>query len=241
MAESNLVLHCGARPATVDEVMAHRAPPPEGRWFPVSHGRVLTIVKESLRESGFNVTKEQFGLSHEARRFFGVLDLEAKLADGVTLAVGVRNSVDKSFPIGFAAGNRVFCCDNLAFRSELMLRRKHTRNGESRFVTDIASGVMQLTAFRITEEVRIGRMQTSEMSNRHAESLMLRAFEGIIGPRELPRVIREWREPSFEEFRPRTAWSLFNAGTTVLGEGASAQPQKHVVRTMRWNAMFQNN
>lgn len=242
MAKGELVLHAGARPANLDEVMAHRAPPPEGRWFPVSHGRVLTIVKQTLGEAGFNVTGERFGLSHEARRFFGVLDLEAKLADGVTLAVGVRNSVDKTFPIGFAAGNRVFCCDNLAFRSELMVRRKHTRNGEANFLTDIAAGVMKLTEFRTVEAARIELMQAAPITDELAESMMLRAFErGIIGPRELPRVIKEWREPTFEEFQPRTAWSLFNAATTVFGDGAAAQPQKHLVRTMRWNAMFQAN
>lgn len=242
MAKGQLILHAGARPAEREEVLAHRAPPPEGRWFPVSHGRVLTIVEQTLTECGFRVSGGRYGLSQEAKRFFGVLDLDVGLAEGVSLAVGVRNSVDKSFPIGFAAGNRVFCCDNLAFRAELMVRRKHTRLGETRFAEDIALGVSELGAFQFAETMRIGRMQHSTLTDEMAESMMLRAFErGVISPRELPRVIKEWREPTFDEFQPRTAWSLFNAGTTIFGEGASAQPQKHLVRTMRWNSMFQAN
>jgi hypothetical protein len=33
------------------------------------------------------------------------------LCPGVSLAVGIRNSWDQSFPLGFCAGARVFVCD----------------------------------------------------------------------------------------------------------------------------------
>jgi hypothetical protein len=62
--------------------------------------------------------------------------------------VGVRNSVDKSFPLGFCAGARVFICDNLAFRSELLVKRPHTINGERRFNQAIAEAVSQLSSLR---------------------------------------------------------------------------------------------
>jgi hypothetical protein len=46
--------------------------------------------------------------------------------DDYTDTVGLRNSHDKSFPIGIAFGSRVFVCDNLAFHGEHVIRRKHT-------------------------------------------------------------------------------------------------------------------
>src|SRR5208282_2491060 len=134
MVSSNLVLHRGARPVTADELKEYRAPQPEGRWFPVAHSRVLETVTATLQDSGYEIRNTRLGLSREGARFFGTLDLGTSVASGVTLAVGVRNSVDKSFPLGFAAGSRVFVCDNLAFRSELLVRRKHTVNGERNFV-----------------------------------------------------------------------------------------------------------
>src|SRR5437588_3631652 len=139
MASSSLVLHKGARPVTVEELPQFRAPPPEGRWFPVSHSRVVETVKSTLREAGYDIRKEQFGVMRDGSRFFGTLDLGTPLTSGVTLAVGVRNSVDKSFPLGFVAGNRVFCCDNLAFKAELSVRRKHTVRGEARFAEGIST------------------------------------------------------------------------------------------------------
>src|SRR5262249_11899597 len=164
MATSSLVLHRGARPVTEEELRQFRAPPPEGRWYPVSHARVVATVKTTLREAGYEIRKEQFGLLRGAGRVLGTLALGTPIGSGLTLAVGIRNSVDKSFPLGFCAGNRVFVCDNLAFRSELLVRKKHTLNGERNFVKSIAGAVASLTSFKEQEADRIRRFMRLEVS-----------------------------------------------------------------------------
>jgi hypothetical protein len=239
MAESRLVLHRGARPVTPEELAAVPAPPAEGRWRPVPHAEVLRGVKETLAEFGYAVAKERLALSRGDARFFGTLDLETPLVEGVALAVGVRSSIDKSFPLGFCAGSRVFTCDNLAFSAELMVKRKHTTNSQAKFRDDIAQAVGRLSGYRESESARIGRMQAAEVPTEVAESYLLRAFErGILPARILPRAIREWRTPAFEAFREPTFWSLMNALTTALGDTARGDPQRHAVRTMRLVAML---
>jgi len=231
---TSLCLHRGGRLVEPEELTSVPAPPPEGRWFPLSHGSVLAKVRETLTEAGYAVERQQLGLSADNARFFGVMDLSMPLVAGVTLAVGVRNSIDKSFPIGFCAGSRVFCCDNLAFRAELLVRKKHTRYGEMRFAAAIGEAVVKLTQFKEDEAARVQLMQATRIEDARADSLMLRAFEkGIIPTPALPRVIREWREPTFEDFRARTLWSLFNAFTTALGERAKVNPHAYAAQTMR--------
>ena len=73
----------------------------------------------------------------DGSRFFGVMKLASELVPGVSLAVGIRNSVGKSFPLDFCAGQRVFCCGNLAFRSELIVKKRHTIYGERNFLSAI--------------------------------------------------------------------------------------------------------
>jgi hypothetical protein len=236
-ASSALVLHCGARQVTLDELNAVKAPPAEGRWFPLSHGHVLGRVKETLAEAGYTIRREQLGLSRNDGRFFGTLDLGTALGPEVTLAVGVRNSTDKSFPLGFCAGSRVFCCDNLAFRSELLIRRKHTKHGGQRFSTDIAQAVMKLGDFKEAEAARIRMMREREVSGEKADSLILNAYhKGIISAPMLPAVITYWREPQFEEFQERTYWSLFNAFTSILADKVKTNPQAFALQTMRLHA-----
>ena len=104
MAESHLILHRGARPVTPEELQQYQAPPPEGRWFPLSHSHVLSVVTQTLTDAGYRISKQQLGVMRDGSRFFGTLDLTSPVSEGTALAVGIRNSVDKSFPLGFCAG-----------------------------------------------------------------------------------------------------------------------------------------
>jgi hypothetical protein len=226
MSNGHLIVHCGARHVDLDELAKVPAPPATDTWFPLKHIDVLNRVEATLAQSSFFVKRRQLALSRADARFFGTLDLESPVGRHVTLAVGVRNSVDKSLPIGMVAGSRVFVCDNLSFRSEILVVRKHTRNGETRFGEAICKAVQTLEQFRQAEAARIAAMEQLSISNVEAESLMLRAYErGIVSHRQLPRIIREWREPSFGEFEDRTLWSLFNGFTAILGERQKTNPQ----------------
>ena len=216
-ATSILVTHCGARTVTRDELDRIAAPPPTRTWFPVGHSAVIDSVARTLAEAGFEARSTRLAVARGDARMFATLDLATPLGEGVALAVGIRNSTDKSLPLGFCAGLRVFVCDNLAFRSELLVARKHTRFGRDRFGEAIALAVGSLARFREQEAARIERLRAFELTDQAAESYMLRAFErGVVSHRLLPVVIRGWREPAHEEFRGRTGWSLYNAFTAAL-------------------------
>lgn len=234
MSESHLITHCGARTVDREQLRAVATPAATRTWFPIGHLQVLEIVEEKLAEGGFRIERERLALSRGDARFFGTLDLASTVAPGVTLAVGIRNSIDKSLPIGFAAGARVFVCDNLAFRSEITIARKHTRFGSDRYAEALCRAVGGLAQFKEAEGARIRRFQLTDVTDIEAESLMLRAYEcDVVSHRLLPRVIAEWRQPSFEEFQPRTLWSLLNAFTTVLGERQKSNPQQFAHLTIR--------
>lgn len=208
-------------------------------WFPIGHAQVLDTTVSTLAGAGFNVARTRLAVSADNARFFGTLDLETAVATGVHLAVGIRNSIDRSLPIACAAGSRVFVCDNLAFSSEIVVARKHTRFGAARFNEAICRAVQGLGQYREVEADRIRRFQQKELSDDAADALLLRAFEQrIISALTLPRVIAEWRAPSFEEFQPRTLWSLFNAVTTVLADRQQVNPQQFAATTIKLHEFF---
>jgi hypothetical protein len=175
----------------------------------------------------------QLSVARDNQRFFGTLRLKNRIAEGVSLAVGLRNSTDKSFPIGFCVGERVFVCDNLAFASEIVIARKHTRFGQTRFNEAVSQAVLGLHQYQITAAERIARLQQWELPAETADSLILRAYEtGIVGTRLLPGVLRHWREP-ITDFAPRTGWSLLNAFTSALKERQRLSPQEAAMQTIR--------
>ena len=94
--------------------------------------------------------------------------------------------------------------------------------------------VQNLTEFKNVEAQLIDRFEHTTLSDERAESLMLRAYDqGIVSHYLLPKVIKEWRMPAFNDFQGRTLWSLFNAFTTVLGPVGRSNPQRFASLTMR--------
>jgi hypothetical protein len=243
MATSVLNLHSGGEEVTKERLLSLPLPDPTDTWFPISHHEVVTNVERTLQEAGFQITASKYALSHENHRFFGTLDLTTKITDGITLAVGVRNSTDKSFPIGWCCGTRVFVCSNLSFTSEIVVSKKHTRFGRDRYLEGISIAVQGLEQYRANSADWISRLSQWNLSEDRANSLILQAYEkDLVGARQLPQVIQEWRNPSFEEYQPRTGWSLWNAFTTVFGRTTMAKnPAQAAHATIRLQGLLKDD
>jgi len=213
-----MLLHCGGEIVTQDSLFAVPTPEPTKSWFPLAHRDLVTEVRSQLTGAGLSVDSSFHALSHDGARYFGILQVRLLDQENTDYAwiVGLRNSHDKSYPAGLVAGSRVFVCDNLAFTGEVQLSRKHTRHAVRDLKHLTARAVGQLgDRFRHLDE-RIAFYQSEPMSNRAAHDLVIRAVDcKAITPTQIPRVLHEWRKPSYPEFEPRNAWSLFNAFTEV--------------------------
>lgn len=235
MATSTLINDKGARLVSFEELVRAPTPPATATWFPVPHHQVFQSVVDTLTGAGFGIQQTKLSLARDGARFFGTLDLTTPVSEGINLAVAVRNSTDKSFPIGFCCGHHVFVCDNLAFTSEIVIAKKHTRFGAQRYAEGISKAVAELHQYKEAAGHWIGRMQRWELSDDAANSYMLQAFErGVIGIRLLPLVLREWRCPHLDDYRPRNGWSLWNCFTDVIGRTRQkASPAEAALSTIR--------
>jgi len=234
MERAQHYMHVGAREISHGDLALIEAPPPTETWFPLKHADVLDTVCQTLDGAGFGVDSMQLSVARDNARFFGTLRLTNRINDIASIAVGIRNSVDKSFPIGFCVGTRVFVCDNLAFHSEIVIARKHTRFGQTRFNEAVSQAVLGLHQYQAAEQNRISRLQDWELSEDEANSLILKSFEeGLVSTRLLPAVIREWRNPPIVDFAPRTGWSLLNCFTSALKDRQRANPQEAALTTIR--------
>ena len=236
MSSSKLVVHRGGQVATRDQVAAVVVPPATDSWHPVAHMRVLSSVEELLAAAGYTILREQLALAREGARFFATLDLESSISEGVTLALGLRNSIDKSFPYGLAGGTRTFVCDNLALTGdwdELTISRKHTRFGEQRFTEALSNGIRKLGQYREMEERRIEHMRSTVISDTQAYALFMRAFEAdLLSHRVIRECLRQWNNPGFDWGEP-TLWRLYNAMNTPLQKKAISNPQAFSYQTMK--------
>src|SRR4051812_25203521 len=101
----NLILHCGAQKATLDEVKAVRTPQPTQSWHPISHYNLINTVTKALTSAHLTIGTQAHSLSHNGQRYFGLLEIKGReTSDDYCMVLGLRNSSDKSFPAGLVIG-----------------------------------------------------------------------------------------------------------------------------------------
>ena len=194
-------------------------PEPTATHFPVPHSRFVETLAESLHYRHLEIVAEEYAVSHDGLRFFGALTLNVE-ESGVRIAIGLRNSHDKSFSLGLTVGRRVLVCDNLAlFGDYAPVLRKHTKHVEIEALLAVAVDQMQRNFEPMRRQVDFFR--GCDLSDQRAKLIIYDAFmEGAADlPKHLGSVVHDhYFSPKYPEFEPRTLWSLENAFTSALKE-----------------------
>lgn len=215
---SVLVAHSGAKMVTREDLKT--IPVPEGTKThqPLSHFEIVEVLEEALSFRHLSVVKDEYAVSSDGMKMFGVMDLNNEFSDG-RFSIGLRNSNDKSMRLALTAGYRVFVCDNMAFSGDFTpLLHKHTRNLDLRDSISIAVDRIH-RGFDVLGE-QINSMKGFLITDNDARLLIYQAFiEGRIKamPRHLLPVVHDYYfTPEQNEFRPRNVWSLSNAFTSAF-------------------------
>ena len=221
-----LIVHRGGWEASKADLASVPVPESTESYHPVPYGRFIEEVELHVPRFGLSIRSSAFALAREGNQMFGVLTCaNGKPADDYALTIGVRNSYDRSLAVGLTLGSRVFCCDNLAFSGEVTMHRKHTVHVFRDLPDLIYRMLSQVASMRGRIDDEIAAMKVRELPPAHAHHLMVEAVKANVVPASrLPKVIEAWEKPTHEEFRPRTAWSLFNAFTEDQ-RGSSARAQ----------------
>ena len=228
-----LLLHAGAKDADYDTLRTLDTPAPTATHVPIPHFRVVDMVKHTLAFYGHEVTEEHYGVTEDGMRFFGLLSLRSSYGDYED-TVAMRNSHDKKFPVGIGFGGRVFCCDNLSFIADHIIRRKHTANAKRDLPGLVGELVEPLALQRERQHQAFLRYQETQLSEAQANDAIMTMFRhGVINVQRIADVIEQWDYPAYLEWGDRTAWRLFNATTYALAgkvvENSDLTPRLHTI------------
>jgi hypothetical protein len=239
MSQATLVAYCGTTRVSREELKVIPVPESTRTFKPIPHYEIVEALVEALSFRHISVVRDEYAVSPDGMRMFGVLDLETAF-DGCRFAVGIRNANDKSMRLGLTSGVRVFVCDNLSFQGEFTpVLAKHSKNLS--IVDSLAIGVdrIQRNFEPLRRQVEIWRSR--QITDEQAKLVIYRAFiEGALSvARGLSRdVHRNYFEPIHTDFAPRTMWSLSNAFTSAL---KSLDPIPFFQATARLGTFLSNN
>jgi hypothetical protein len=229
MKQCNLILHCGAAEVSRRARALVPTPKPTETWQPIPHEQFVQQVERELPRYGLDVVNAAYALTHDGGRFFGLLQVTRNGLENpdYSLVVGLRNSHDKTLTAGLVAGSQVFVCDNLAFSGEVSVSRKHTSLITMDLPGLIGNAIGRLLGLFQVQDERVRRYQATVLSDADAHDLTIRALDKrVICASKIPEVLREWRSPSHDAFRPRTAWSWFNSVTENLKDALHVLPKR---------------
>jgi hypothetical protein len=199
-----------------EEVARIDTPSSTDTWRPVSHIDVIEAVTEVVKAHRWDIADERFGLASEGQKMFGVMEISRSSSPQWHRCIGIRNSHDKTLAVGLSAGIVVLVCSNLAFGGTRLINRKHTSRIDLNELIDRA--VASLEDDFLTTETRCEDLKDAYMKDDdEARSCIVRAAElGVINSSDILPVYREYKQPSHEEFREPTRWSLLNAFTETV-------------------------
>ena len=127
MQQTQLMAHCGSSKITREELKVIPTPAGSATHQTLPHFEIVGSLVETLSFRQISVVREEYAVSSDGMKMFGVLDLETTF-DGCRFSIGVRNSNDKSMRLALTVGYRVFVCDNMAFQGDFTpVLAKHTK------------------------------------------------------------------------------------------------------------------
>jgi len=199
-----------ARVSTPEATATHR---------PIPHHEIVEALVETLSFRQIGVVNEEYAVTPDGMKMFGVLDLATGF-EGCRFSIGIRNSHDKSFRLSITTGLRVLVCENMAFTGDFTpVLAKHSKNFSLQDSLAIGVDRMQRNFEPMRRQTEQWREQ--QLSPASAKLIIYRAFiEGDLqAPKHLAGVVHDlYFNPKYEEFQPRTMWSLSNAFTSAFKE-----------------------
>ena len=220
---TQLLTQCGSRRCTLEQLLTIPEPEKTKSYTPLNHYdfavNILTIASDLLK--GYRFDGDSYALSSDGQKMFGVITYR-KINPGpkeeLKVAIGIRNSYDRSMAAGLVLGSTVIVCDNLVFSGDIKVMRKH--QGEDmhedlhdQIVTAIYKS--QHNFHQISEDVEAMKNRTMNQKEKY-EFIGLLTGEGILSATQSSAAYKELWKPSHEEFKVDTLWAGYNCATEAL-------------------------
>src|SRR5579862_102347 len=128
MSETSTLIGYAGRTINREELALVPTPAATATHQPVPHHEIVQALVETLGFRHIGVVRDEYAVSPDGMRMFGVLDLETQM-HGCRFSIGVRNGNDKSLRLALTVGYRVLVCDNMAFQGDFTpVLAKHSKH-----------------------------------------------------------------------------------------------------------------
>lgn len=253
----------GAGKCTREEAFSIIIPETTVSYQPLSNRELVLIINKVARIHNITLSDEQLGMDLKGQRFFGVYTVEGFDFFGgkIKLTLGFCNSYNKSMSGRMCMGAEVIVCSNRCFYAftdsktgiNAMATHEHRKNIQLGLYQRIDAAFSSIDDFRRQQEIFYGHLVERPLSQEEAYHLIVKAAQAdVLNKTRILTVAEEYdfqgRGPDTEEeyerrlwhpdFKPRTAYSLFNAFTEVQKDRLKLNPVQTNLSTLGLTEFF---
>src|SRR6266478_5390654 len=189
MSETSTLIGYSGRTIGREELTLVPTPPATETHRPVPHHEIVQALVETLGFRHIGVVRDEYAVSPDGMRMFGVLDLETGM-HGCRFSIGIRNANDKSMRLALTIGYRVMVCDNMAFHGDFTpVLAKHSKNFS--LLDSLSIGVDRMQRNFEPMRKQIEQWRESQIADVTAKIVIYQAFieSELDVPKHLARLV----------------------------------------------------
>jgi len=170
MSETSTLIGYQGRTIPREELALVPTPPGTATHRPIPHQEIVQALIETLGFRHIGVVADEYAVSPDGMKMFGVLDLETEM-HGCRFAIGLRNSHDKTMRLALTCGYRVFVCSNMMFSGDFTpVLAKHSKSFS--LLDAISVGVDRMQRNFEPMRKQVETWQQAELSNVTAKMII---------------------------------------------------------------------
>lgn len=192
---------------------------PQGpRHVPVPHYDAIVSFRDQLAEHNIQVLSETIVLSPDTFRLMYLADIAAKDTDEYVYQVGFINNNDRSKAFTGLAGTKVFINNAQMHYSDGSYKTRHTTNVREMLYERNAHIIRWFEEFYAEQTGRIEAMKNTEVTDEILGAVVLSYIRNryTLSSTNIKNIVKEFDDPKYDEFKPRTLWSLQNTTAEVF-------------------------
>ena len=189
-------------------------------YTPVKHSEMAEVVLHRARLAGLKLLSADAILARKGAQLFGIANFEWR--PGQHLALGFRNSTNKTLSLGICSGLNVTVCSNLMFSGrDATYMRKHTGTALLDFADLVTKALHNSRKEARVMGEDLSAMRERPLSLDEGYATLGRAWgNGVLAPHQISVAMDQWKQPAIEEHAERNVWGLYQAVTQGLKKGA---------------------
>lgn len=187
-------------------------------YKPISHSRLVEMTISRIESMGKKIVHESYTTNKSGEQLFVKFGIEDENNDTFRKMIGLRNSYDKSMPVGLVSGAQVIVCENGMFTGEIKQSRRHTANIE-RDLDELFDGIVsniddKYEILLKDAELMKSKSVTIERANEIFGEILLRK-QDVSNITTLNNAVRLFKKP-INGFKDENVWDVYNAFTEAF-------------------------